>query len=277
MLCSSHGVMRGLSPSAAALARLYRTSARISLERPTQTYMNCQSKIQKLSGDPSPRKGWHGPNLSIKWRTVICLAGKSTGFLEGNWMSRVSRTFSLLISYSTSQYAWNNISFYLNVMSVFYLNWDDNCLHFPLLCICTKHNFLVNSKRSSNFLLQWLAVNCLDVHVAKDPDRVALIWEKDEPGTEERITYRYICSWEIHMWPYHSLFYFSSNFSSNIYIYFSFISRIENNASYWEHCTLLFQWNWEQMTHFCYWIMFTSRAVCSMLISPSFSFWLKLF
>uniref|UniRef100_A0A8C1Z986 Propionate--CoA ligase n=1 Tax=Cyprinus carpio TaxID=7962 RepID=A0A8C1Z986_CYPCA len=32
--------------------------------------------------------------------------------------------------------------------------------------------------------------NCLDVHVAKDPDRVALIWEKDEPGTEERITYR---------------------------------------------------------------------------------------
>lgn len=36
-----------------------------------------------------------------------------------------------------------------------------------------------------------LTVNCLDVHVAKDPDRVALIWEKDEPGTEERITYRY--------------------------------------------------------------------------------------
>uniref|UniRef100_A0A8C1LZ93 Propionate--CoA ligase n=1 Tax=Cyprinus carpio TaxID=7962 RepID=A0A8C1LZ93_CYPCA len=35
-----------------------------------------------------------------------------------------------------------------------------------------------------------VSVNCLDVHVAKDPDRVALIWEKDEPGTEERITYR---------------------------------------------------------------------------------------
>uniref|UniRef100_A0A8C2DY73 Acyl-CoA synthetase short chain family member 1 n=1 Tax=Cyprinus carpio TaxID=7962 RepID=A0A8C2DY73_CYPCA len=34
-----------------------------------------------------------------------------------------------------------------------------------------------------------VSVNCLDVHVAKDPDRVALIWEKDEPGTEERITY----------------------------------------------------------------------------------------
>ncbi|XP_053093394.1 acetyl-coenzyme A synthetase 2-like, mitochondrial [Pangasianodon hypophthalmus] len=35
-----------------------------------------------------------------------------------------------------------------------------------------------------------VSVNCLDVHVAKDPNRVALIWEKDEPGTEERVTYR---------------------------------------------------------------------------------------
>uniref|UniRef100_A0A672P5B9 Propionate--CoA ligase n=1 Tax=Sinocyclocheilus grahami TaxID=75366 RepID=A0A672P5B9_SINGR len=35
-----------------------------------------------------------------------------------------------------------------------------------------------------------VSVNCLDVHVAKDPNRVALIWEKDEPGTEKRITYR---------------------------------------------------------------------------------------
>ncbi|XP_060789243.1 acetyl-coenzyme A synthetase 2-like, mitochondrial isoform X2 [Neoarius graeffei] len=35
-----------------------------------------------------------------------------------------------------------------------------------------------------------VSVNCLDVHVVKDPNRVALIWEKDEPGMEERITYR---------------------------------------------------------------------------------------
>uniref|UniRef100_A0A4W4FAE8 Acetyl-coenzyme A synthetase n=1 Tax=Electrophorus electricus TaxID=8005 RepID=A0A4W4FAE8_ELEEL len=35
-----------------------------------------------------------------------------------------------------------------------------------------------------------VSVNCLDVHVAKDPDRVALLWEKDEPGTEEQVTYR---------------------------------------------------------------------------------------
>ncbi|XP_074503322.1 acetyl-coenzyme A synthetase 2-like, mitochondrial [Sebastes fasciatus] len=35
-----------------------------------------------------------------------------------------------------------------------------------------------------------VSVNCLDVHVEKDPDRVALIWERDEPGTEVKITYR---------------------------------------------------------------------------------------
>uniref|UniRef100_A0A8P4KEW0 Propionate--CoA ligase n=1 Tax=Dicentrarchus labrax TaxID=13489 RepID=A0A8P4KEW0_DICLA len=32
--------------------------------------------------------------------------------------------------------------------------------------------------------------NCLDVNVEKHPDRVALIWERDEPGTEVKITYR---------------------------------------------------------------------------------------
>uniref|UniRef100_A0A5F8H3K8 Propionate--CoA ligase n=1 Tax=Monodelphis domestica TaxID=13616 RepID=A0A5F8H3K8_MONDO len=35
-----------------------------------------------------------------------------------------------------------------------------------------------------------VSVNCLDRHVQKFPDRVALIWEKDEPGTEVKITYR---------------------------------------------------------------------------------------
>uniref|UniRef100_A0ABM5FFQ9 Propionate--CoA ligase n=1 Tax=Pogona vitticeps TaxID=103695 RepID=A0ABM5FFQ9_9SAUR len=35
-----------------------------------------------------------------------------------------------------------------------------------------------------------VAVNCLDRHVKQSPDKVALIWEKDEPGTEEKVTYR---------------------------------------------------------------------------------------
>ncbi|XP_072193764.1 acetyl-coenzyme A synthetase 2-like, mitochondrial isoform X3 [Excalfactoria chinensis] len=35
-----------------------------------------------------------------------------------------------------------------------------------------------------------VAVNCLDRHVHVAPDKVALIWEKDEPGEEVRVTYR---------------------------------------------------------------------------------------
>nr|QAB45083.1 fatty acid transport protein-like protein x1 [Eriocheir sinensis] len=35
-----------------------------------------------------------------------------------------------------------------------------------------------------------VSVNCVDRHARQDPDRVALLWEKDEPGQEERVTYR---------------------------------------------------------------------------------------
>ncbi|CAL8297700.1 unnamed protein product [Merluccius merluccius] len=35
-----------------------------------------------------------------------------------------------------------------------------------------------------------VSVNCLDVHAQSDPGRVALIWERDEPGTEVKVTYR---------------------------------------------------------------------------------------
>ncbi|XP_064368394.1 acetyl-coenzyme A synthetase 2-like, mitochondrial isoform X3 [Dromaius novaehollandiae] len=35
-----------------------------------------------------------------------------------------------------------------------------------------------------------VAVNCLDRHVHIAPDKVALIWEKDEPGEEVQVTYR---------------------------------------------------------------------------------------
>lgn len=39
--------------------------------------------------------------------------------------------------------------------------------------------------------LYFLTVNCLDQHVEKSPNRVALIWERDEPGTAVHVTYRY--------------------------------------------------------------------------------------
>ncbi|XP_028676851.1 acetyl-coenzyme A synthetase 2-like, mitochondrial [Erpetoichthys calabaricus] len=35
-----------------------------------------------------------------------------------------------------------------------------------------------------------VTVNCVDQHASKTPDRVALIWERDEPGTEVKITYK---------------------------------------------------------------------------------------
>lgn len=35
-----------------------------------------------------------------------------------------------------------------------------------------------------------LPVNCLDRHVHSAPNKVALIWEKDEPGQQDQITYR---------------------------------------------------------------------------------------
>ncbi|XP_071810457.1 acetyl-coenzyme A synthetase 2-like, mitochondrial [Asterias amurensis] len=35
-----------------------------------------------------------------------------------------------------------------------------------------------------------VSVNCIDRHKEADPNRVALIWEKDEPGQEQRITYK---------------------------------------------------------------------------------------
>lgn len=39
-------------------------------------------------------------------------------------------------------------------------------------------------------------VNCLDRHVHVAPDKVALIWERDEPGEEVRVTYRSVLTSE---------------------------------------------------------------------------------
>jgi len=35
-----------------------------------------------------------------------------------------------------------------------------------------------------------VSVNCVDRWAASDPDRVALVWEMDEPGQQQRVTYR---------------------------------------------------------------------------------------
>jgi acetyl-CoA synthetase len=48
----------------------------------------------------------------------------------------------------------------------------------------------------ADFQLKWfvdgkmnVSVNCVDRHYFKNPQKVALIWEKDEPGTQEHVTY----------------------------------------------------------------------------------------
>ena len=41
-------------------------------------------------------------------------------------------------------------------------------------------------------LVLQLLENCLDRHVEENADRPAFIWEKDEPGTHEVVTYGYV-------------------------------------------------------------------------------------
>jgi hypothetical protein len=43
------------------------------------------------------------------------------------------------------------------------------------------------------------AVNCIDQHIKTKADQVALIWEKDEPGQTEFITYHKLLS-EVCRW-----------------------------------------------------------------------------
>ena len=40
------------------------------------------------------------------------------------------------------------------------------------------------------FFFSYFEDNCLDRHVERCPDRVALIWEKDEPKQHEAVTYK---------------------------------------------------------------------------------------
>ena len=48
----------------------------------------------------------------------------------------------------------------------------------------------IKSQSHSNFLISYFAVNCVDRHMQADPDRCAIIWEKDEPGDVQRVSYR---------------------------------------------------------------------------------------
>jgi len=51
---------------------------------------------------------------------------------------------------------------------------------------------VVHTYKSNANLVVLLAVNCLDRHVAKDRPTVAIIWEKNEPGKQEEVSYKYV-------------------------------------------------------------------------------------
>ena len=64
-----------------------------------------------------------------------------------------------------------------------------------------KINWFLGGKLNvSGNLIKWalpilqynIVDNCIDRHVEASPDRVALVWEKDEPNQHERVTYRYV-------------------------------------------------------------------------------------
>lgn len=62
------------------------------------------------------------------------------------------------------------------------------------------------------FAILYLAVNCIDKHIQTKADQVALIWEKDEPGQTEFITYHQLLSevpvcmsWHLSATPCHTV------------------------------------------------------------------------
>lgn len=51
-------------------------------------------------------------------------------------------------------------------------------------------NILNQNQSQSDALLSYFTVNCVDRHMQVDPDRCAIIWEKDEPGDVQKVSYR---------------------------------------------------------------------------------------
>ena len=43
-----------------------------------------------------------------------------------------------------------------------------------------------------DYIVHLFAVNCLDRYVARDPSAVAIIWEKNKPGEQEEVSYKYV-------------------------------------------------------------------------------------
>ena len=78
-----------------------------------------------------------------------------------------------------------------------------NSLLWPSLCTEKGSSCFVLPIDLLGKMLFLFTVNCLDRHVAKDPSAVAIIWEKNNPGEQEKITYKYVgCNSAVEIFPY---------------------------------------------------------------------------
>ena len=57
------------------------------------------------------------------------------------------------------------------------------------VCMCTPVPVPVPTHNDYSEVYLHSVENCLDRHVEKNPDKPAFIWEKDDPGQHEVVTY----------------------------------------------------------------------------------------
>jgi acetyl-CoA synthetase len=63
--------------------------------------------------------------------------------------------------------------------------------------VTSNNQIQFSSDKNHDYKIDWflngklnISVNCVDRHYLKNPNKIALIWERDEPGTEEYVTYK---------------------------------------------------------------------------------------
>ena len=81
------------------------------------------------------------------------------------------------------QYSITNSNDFWGTLAQSRLNWMEP---FDVISDCNMNTgsikWFLNGKLN-------VSVNCVDRHAASSPDKIALIWEKDEPGQTEQVTY----------------------------------------------------------------------------------------
>lgn len=120
--------------------------------------------------------GWHEASTSEHSAAHLAPALSSLPFPARRWEIRTSCTSHLppFTSLSPPPYSSSHLTAPSPISLLLLLTFKAKCMQ-------------KMSERSYLFF----PVCCLDQHVQKSPESVALIWERDEPGTEVRITYRY--------------------------------------------------------------------------------------